>query len=498
MDHLYGQLVDKYQTNEYSYDELFHEVITTGRKLSLEEIINSALDVNNPEHHWMTPEHFIEKYYIMLESAYILQSFGEEAIKLEVVKWQKEHENQKPKQLDNEIFKSFTHIPNLDKRDKMRAKSRDFIELEKFLSNEELKGSNVIKDNIAEKFSVDLEHMRRFTGWTWGTCPADDLRWGESWEGTIFNDGKFKHALANKINGKPLVVRPFPEIKVDQDYLNKEDYQIFPSYNGTPITLYTLPFREGWFWGKTNNIDHLNRQSIYSTNYEQYFEEDHNFENIKQMIKNIGKYYAVSGILYGKDLSYISNDFYKNKERFIVTHIEDLSNHKIMPYELTLKFCEQYDVDVIEECELSDDIIKQVGGYMIQIIKDGDLELYHFSNQNIKIDIEKMIVSLIWEQKEDFGDPKFVDFLINKYLREFNAEHINPKTIKDKIMKNGKKPDAEKLINRICNIHLERDKHIDADTWFNREKEMLWMQGLTEVYDESYLKEIFTNWTKNC
>lgn len=79
------------------------------------------------------------------------------------------------------------------------AKTIDYIELEKFLSSEELKGSNVIKDKLSEKFSIDQEHMRRFSGWTWGTCPADDLRWGESWEGTVFNDGKFKYTLANKV-----------------------------------------------------------------------------------------------------------------------------------------------------------------------------------------------------------------------------------------------------------------------------------------------------------
>lgn len=287
-------------------------------------------------------------------------------------------------------------------------------------------------------------------------------------------------------------------MKLNHDYLVQEGDKIFPSYNGTQITLYNLPFRDGWFWGKTNSVDHLNRQSIYSTNYEQYFEEDPNFENIKKMVQNIGKYYAISGILYGKDVSYIASDFYQQQEKFIVTHIEDLSRHKIIPYELTLKFCEQYNVDVIKKCSPTDDIVEKVGGYMIQIIENGELEYFHFPAQHVKIDIEKKIVSLIWEQKEDFGDPRFVDFLINKYLNEFNVRHIDPKTIKDKIMKTGKKPNAEKLINRICNIHLERDKHIDADTWFNREKEMLRMQGLTEVYDENYLKEIFTNWKKSC
>lgn len=385
LDLLFYHHVKELQLNDFldKKDFILNELAIKGRKYDYKKSIHSFLYYHRVRNMAFNEDDFIEQYrdsYLSMPGFIKVQ--GEKLLKECFIEWKEKAGNE--------------------------VTSREFVDLGKFMFDT----CNVpnILESISTEFRIPVNDLKRIN--------SLELKENENWHGAIPLSGGYKHTLLCNINTRPLIIRPFPEYQ--RSYSFKEGDQIFPCYNGTQLTLYTLPFGEGIFWGKTNTVNCIDRKSIYSTNYLSHLKEDINFSKIEKMVKELGLNYAINGILYGKTTSYKKKPMYSNDHRFIVTHIEDLHTHKFLSHEETVEICEKYSVDVIRECNVNDDIVNKTGGYVVKRYRDGEIQYFDCSSNN-DININKLIFNKVWEHVDDLDDFDYVNKLLLKVKKQYET-----------------------------------------------------------------------------
>lgn len=277
-----------------------------------------------------------------------------------------------------------------------QLKAKDFFEIEKFLNRSHIKGYN-IAENFSNHFGIPKEFIHReLNGETWGSGIPKGIP-NFSYEGIMCDKGLYSGVLIQKVCGKPFVIRNFPQYQqVDKI---EEDDKVFPYYDGLRMTLYTLNFPDSpLFWGKTDRMDYLKKSTMITSDLLGSLKESSNFANIKKFINELGTKYALSGILYGNEVSFRKLPIYSKKNYFIATHIEDIRKHTFLSYEQTKELLYQYNIELICECSVDSDIIQEVGGYIIQRFNEGELEYFHKEVGSFEIDKKRAMVMEVFER----------------------------------------------------------------------------------------------------
>lgn len=274
------------------------------------------------------------------------------------------------------------------------ATAEDFFELEKWFKQPEVDTYNSLPHYNEWFGRPGKEIGRSYGGATWGFSNIKakaGLIW---WEGPF----KFTYALKEP-DDKPFIFRGYPEFKEEQPELTSND-TVFPYYDGQRVNLFITP--RGEFYGRTDWQETLRRMSCNTINFEDYFDEIPDVQNIKDMVHAIGDDYShsVYGIFYGKDMSSVQLEAYDKEFRFIVTHIVDHRTYKYLPLSETQEICKKYGVDVIEHHEMDSQELSKFGGYLIHRQDPKTLEIEYFAERfpNVALDKRKAIVVDLWNQ----------------------------------------------------------------------------------------------------
>ena len=170
---------------------------------------------------------------------------------------------------------------------------------------------------------------RRWSGFTWG------IR-AHTWDGYIPHGGPLEGTLVSIFNGKPWVLEDYPPRSPQPVHRGTRLHARLP---GAEIRLVYSP--AGDFWGRSRQIEYIERNSRYNQNLMALLEISPQYEGLQQLCSELPA--LVSGVLLSKYLPGSCDD----EARFVLYDVLSLDKEFWHPPSTLARLSEFYDLPCV-------------------------------------------------------------------------------------------------------------------------------------------------------
>jgi hypothetical protein len=334
------------------------------------------------------------------------------------------------------------------------------------------------KKNYGSRFNF----ARIFNGFVWN-------EFSNPWVGCIAHDeDAYAYTMISLFDYKPLVVRGYPKPKMINNLTFNTAVSLTPSYDGIVVSTYFLP--NGLYWGKTNDIEYLDRNGGMNVNFQRILKDLGVWEKL-QKISN--KYNAVvHGVIMGRELTgYNSNDAYS----FVALDISDRNNHAFYTKEIAESIFSEHELafDRIISIDEVDKIIGEYGGVTAKHYTAGELIRYQKeSKQPPDIRYRKVIRDMYQNNCDFCWTNPVTDRTIQRTICTYDLQGItNIEEVRNDILHIKRTPDLVEKIKTWLDGQYKRIIKISAEDAYEL-LEFKW--NWSGVNDREMIIDIIKEW----
>jgi hypothetical protein len=337
---------------------------------------------------------------------------------------------------------------------------------------------NAWQQTYGERFNFG----RIFNGFVWN-------EFSNIWVGCIgHEESPYAYTMLSLFDEQPLIIRGYSKPKIINNLNFNDKVYLTPTYDGVIVSTYTLP--NGLYWGKTNDIEYLDRNGGMNVNFQRILKDLGVWEKLQAISDQYNA--VVHGVIMGRELTgYHSQDEYS----FVALDISDRNNHAFYTKEIAESIFSEHELafDRIISIDEVDNIISEYGGVTAKHYQAGELMRYQKeSSQPVDIRYRKVIRDVYQNNCDFCWTNPATDRIINKVICTYDLQGItNVDEVRGDILHIKRTPDLVEKIKAWLDGQYKRIVKIAAEDAYEL-LEFKW--NWSGINDREMIVDIIKEW----